>query len=198
MIDAIEIRTARGLDIFKEYFRTAEERAEKASLFAVNDAAEFGRVLASRYIRGEINFTAGYLASEGRLAIVKRATGTDLEAVVRGRDRPTMLSRFATTPKRFGRQARVPRIKVLAKGGTSSVKNSFFVPLNNGNIGLAVRLRPGQRIPGKNVMASTRSGLYILYGPSVGQVARSAFPEVSDRVGEKLQERFLHHFQRFE
>ena len=193
MIDPISTRDLRNLE---SYFRTLPEVAERASVFAVNDAADFGRTLASRFIRKELNFTAGYLLEDGRLQVIKRASGVDLEAVVRGRDRPTQLSRFATGQKKFGRPSRTPRVRVLAGKGATPVRNSFYVPLNNGNVGLAVRLHAGQRIPGKNVMANTRGGLYVLYGPSVGQAARSAFPGVVDEVSDRLQQRFVHHFER--
>lgn len=193
MIEPISTRDLRALE---SYFRDAPERAQRASVFAVNDAAEFGRTLSSSFIRKELNFTAGYLLEDGRLQVIKRAAGNNLEAIVRGRDRPTMLSRFASGSKKPGRPSRTPRVRVLAGKGASPVKNSFFVPLNNGNVGLAVRLRPGQRIPGKNIMANTRGGIYVLYGPSVGQAARSAFPGVVDEVSDRLQTRFVHHFER--
>ena len=41
------------------------------------------------------------------------------------------------------------------------------------NLGLAIRLRPGEKLQNKVAARRVEKGLYLLYGPSVDQVFRS-------------------------
>lgn len=201
----IEIAT-RSLDVLDEFFRTAEDKARLAAEFGVNDTAKFARALASKEIRGEVNFKANYLNEDGRLAVVKRAHGNDLEAVIRGRDRPTSLARFATSTPHFGAQKAGPRVRVSTGGGSKQIKNGFFMRLRRGNaqitaensnVGIAVRLKSGEKVRGKRSMVQVSKGLYLLYGPSVGQVFRTVAGDIVDTVSDKLQANFIRHFERF-
>lgn len=195
-----------GLKGFDDMVKRLGQSVDPASRIAINDGARFAVREGAKDISSELNLSQRYIMGgpAPRLAVRRFASDADLEAVVTGRDRPTSLSRFARTAVRFGKQRLSPTVKVSAQGGGQRIRGSFFVRLRRGvsmdgetfNVGLAVRLKPGQRIPGKNVMAKPgRSGFYLLYGPSVGQAYRTAsvrtVPAVSQRIGNTLARELL-------
>lgn len=193
-----------GLKAFDELLRQLGQSVEPSASDAINETAVFARRLGSQEIRQRINFTAKYIDG-GRLAITRRAKPADLEAVVTGRDRPTSLARFAQGSPRFGRQRTPPRVRVKASGGASPIRNGFWMRLRRGNavvsaenanIGLAIRLAEGERVKNKNEMVPIGRNLYLLYGPSVGQVYRTVAEKSSDEVSAQLANRFAHHLGR--
>lgn len=63
------------------------------------------------------------------------------------------------------------------------------------NVGLAIRLRPGERLANKTSARRVANGLYVLYGPSVDQVFRSndgtgvandLVPEIEDKLSKEF------------
>lgn len=174
---------------------------DRAARVAINDGARFAVRTGTKDITSQINLTQRYVSggSAPRLGVSRFASNADLEAVVTGRDRPTSLARFSRSAVRFGRQRLSPTVRVNKGAGGSRVRGSFFVKLRRGgnadgdnfNVGLAVRLKPGERIAGKNVMAKPgRSGFYLLYGPSVGQAFRSTAPRAADKVSDRVSNAF--------
>lgn len=206
---ALEIE-ARGLDEFIKLFEDFPQRANEAARLAVIETARFARRQGSKEIRDQVNFSRGYLGDEktGRLVIgyPKRADGT--EAVILGRDRPTSLARFAVGNTKPGRRksGNPVKVRVSSKGGTETLKRGFFIRLRQGkvlddenfNVGLAVRLAKGERLQNKRQAILIASGLYLLYGPSVGQVFSAVAEDIEPEVSEKLETEFLRQFDRLE
>lgn len=193
-----------GLAEFDKMLQALGAGVEPSAADAINDTVVFARRLGSQEIRKRINFKAKYIDG-GRLAITRRAKPSDLEAVVTGRDRPTSLARFAQGAPKFGRQRTPPRVRVKASGGASPIKGGFFMRLRRGNsvisaenanVGLAIRLKEGERVKNKNDMVPVGRNLYLLYGPSVGQVYRTVSENTSDEVAAQLANRFAHHLGR--
>lgn len=201
---SVEIAT-RGLEALQSFFDRAPEIAEQAARFAVTDTAAFARRESSKEIRAQVNFGRNYLAEDtGRLTVINKTFGGDPEAVIRGREEPTSLARFSTTPARFGSQGR-GGVRVNVGGSNKKMDRAFFVKLRKGNtaisdgshnVGLAIRLKKGEAVKNKTKMRSMGGGLYLLYGPSVAQVfddvALALAPELSDR----LEANFVRHFLR--
>ena len=193
-----------GLAEFDKMLQALGASVEPSAADAINDTVVFARRLGSQEIRKRINFKANYIDA-GRLAITRRAKPANLEAVVTGRDRPTSLARFSQGAPKFGRQRRPPRVRVKASGGASPIEGGFFMRLRRGNsvisaenanIGLAIRLKEGERVKNKNDMVPVGRNLYLLYGPSVGQVYRTVSEKTSDEVAAQLANRFAHHLGR--
>ena len=193
-----------GLAEFDKMLQALGAGVEPSAADAINDTVVFARRLGSQEIRKRINFKAKYIDG-GRLAVNRRAKPADLEAVVTGRDRPTSLARFAQGAPKFGRQRTPPRVRVKASGGASPIKGGFFMRLRRGNsvisaenanVGLAIRLKEGERVKNKNDMVPVGRNLYLLYGPSVGQVYRTVAENTSDEVAAQLANRFAHHLGR--
>lgn len=193
----------RGLAEFEKMIESIGAAVEPAAAVALNEAARYGRRVGSENIRREINFKAGYL--QGRLAVSKQAKPGDLEAVITGRDRPTSLARFGQGVPRFGAQRVPPRVRVKASGGARSIKKGFYMRLRRGsaavtaensNIGLAIRLKEGERVQNKNEMVPVGDGVYLLYGPSVGQVYRGVAERTAEDVGTQAAARYAHHLGR--
>lgn len=196
-IDAIGIRE------FERTLHALGQGVVPAAAYAINDTALFARRAGAKEIASEINLKPAYIDS--KLTVTQRASTTSLEAVVTGRDRPTSLARFAQGSPRFGKQRQAPKVRVKASGGASPIRNGFYMRLKRGNsiisaennnIGLAIRLKEGERISNKNQMVPIGSGVYLLYGPSVAQAYRSAAQETSEAVAENLAARFTHHLAR--
>jgi len=92
----------------------------------------------------------------------------------------------------------------VAPGRARYMKRAFFLRLPQGstltdtqfNLGLAIRLRPGERIENKHTAVRFAKGLYLLYGPSVDQVFRSkdgsgAATDRAPVLAERLEQEFL-------
>jgi hypothetical protein len=151
----------------------------------------------------QIAFPGGYLNRE-RLGITKRATDDDLNVVVTARFRPTSLARFAPGQTIEGsRRSRSVRVRVK-RGRSTRISGAFLVRLNRGgdmadgfNLGLAIRLKPGERLRGKRQQAvRLAENLYLLYGPSVDQVFRTVSGEESEAVLDDLAVEFRRQFVR--
>lgn len=161
-------------------------------------------------IRGEIYrevaFPQGYL-DDKRLYISQPATPSRLEVTITGRDRPTSLARFTppgTPVSRGNQQHGTTGLTVTVKPGqTRFIPGSFLVGLKYGNVGFAIRLRPGQRIAGVRkqpfVLFKNKQGepvVYLLYGPSVDEVVTDASLKVEPEVTSAIDAEFTRQFAR--
>jgi hypothetical protein len=175
-----------GLDALKD-IEGLDARILRNGARAINTTADYGRTASARRILAEVNFPASYLnPSEGRLAVTKRAAGTSLSAIIKGRDRPTSLARFVRGSKRPFK----PGVSVEVKPGRATfLKRAFIFPLRNGNLGLAVRTKNGPPAKAYKPKPLGR-GLWLLYGPSVDQVFKSVRDEVAPDLGQRLEDEF--------
>ncbi len=169
---------------------TVPTKIRQFAVRSINTTARRFRTESSRRIRQQVAFPARYLDSraDGNLRITRNATADAMQAVIQGRFRPTSLARFVKGPRTGGRRA--PTVEV-APGNRQKMNRAFLMNLRSGNVGLAVRLRPGERIENKRKMVQIDSGLYLLYGPSVDQVFREVSEEVSDEAAAFLEKEFL-------
>lgn len=179
------------------------DKGNRAAARALNAGAQFAVREGARDISSELNLTQQYVTSGGRLGVSRRASQSDLEAAVTGRDRPTSLARFSRSSQTFGRQRLSPTVSVKRGAPGRRIPGSFFMRLRRGNsgelgnVGLAVRLKDGETLPGKNVQPKTsKSGLAMLYGPSVGQAFRSAAPRAAGATAERVTQAFLREINR--
>lgn len=157
---------------------------------AINRTVDRARTRSDREMRKQIAFPARYLSS--RLTVSKKASGRNLQAVITGRDRPTSLARFAKNKDIAAARRRGSVSVTVSPGQTRTMKGAFLMQLRGGNLGLAVRLKPGESLRNKRKMASAGKGLYILYGPSVDQVFRSVADEyAAPDAAEFLEREFL-------
>ena len=162
---------------------------------AINTTTRKSRTLASRRIREQVAFSASYLSDDaGRLSITKYASETDLESHIRGRFRPTSLARFTTGAAGKG------GVRVRIKPGRSeTLGRAFFMRLRAGNsdietrsnLGLAVRLKPGEQMHNKRRMMQVSGNLYLLYGPSVDQVFATVAEDMAPETADSLEAEFL-------
>jgi len=173
-------------------------RIVDAARKAVNKTLKFARADAARAIRQQVNLPARYLSgANGRLTITQYAQGRHLEGVVTGRHRATSLARFAKgTPQSTRRRGGVSL--EVKPGSPKFMERAFLIRLRAGksgldtksNLGLAIRLRPGETIRNKNVQLVKWKGLALLYGPSVDQVFDDVAQEDGPTYVEKLEDEF--------
>ena len=161
---------------------------------AINRTTAEARTSGARKIMSRINFPPGYLnPAAKRLFVSRKATRTDLESVITARSRPTSLARFVTQRNPDGKTG----VKLqVERGRTSSIKRAFLIKLPSGsgpidtkyNMGLAIRLKKGERLENKTHVRALSKGLYVLYGPSVDQVflARTG-PNADKGVATELE-----------
>lgn len=194
-----EIASLVGLE---EFLEDAPDRTRKAASLALNDVLK-GSGLATyrKAIRAEVDFPAGYLEDPDRFGVDQRATPDNLVASLVARQRPTSLARFATGGA-VGSKGGIS-VKVAKEGGGGFFKRGFLVrlragtSLDGGNIGLAVRLAPGQQLNKKDTsrMVHLESNVVLLYGPSIDQVldnsvADANTPEVIDQIATEFFRQF--------
>lgn len=170
----------------------------RAARQTVNKTLERTRSRSAKEIRRQVAFPAGYLSgNSGRLAITGRPSGRDLTGEITGRHRPTSLARFAKGSPESTRQAR--GVSVTVKPGSPQfMPKAFLIRLRAGsagidtqsNMGLAIRLAPGESVRNKRVQMKQWRGLYLLYGPSVDQVfddvAEAEVPFIEDFMEDEF------------
>lgn len=188
-----------GLEQLSDIGKLPEDILRKARQ-AINTTARRTRAESARQIRQQVNFPARYLSDgqNGRLAVSQYAKGTTLEAKIAGRERPTSLARFARgTPESSRRQGGV---NVGVKPGSSRwMGKAFLLRLPQGstltdtqyNLGLAIRLKPGESVQNKKFMVRLGGGLYLLYGPSVNQVFREVAEDAAPDAADFLEREFV-------
>ena len=173
----------------------------RAAAIAVNRIARDGRALAAREIRDQVNLPAKYLTpAGGRLTVIQRATAANPTSVIRGRGRPTSLAQYVQgNPK-----PSVPGVYLeVAPGRVRFMSRAFLIRLRSGgeltdtkfNMGLAIRLRKGERLSNKTNFTKTKDGLYLMYGPSVDQVflsndGKGVAAEIAPDLVGRLQREF--------
>jgi hypothetical protein len=191
MIDPL---VTRGFDKFERMLRNAGSIGDQAASMALNETAQYARRITSAEIRKEIALRQGSISA--RIRVRRTASPNDLEAIVSAEDRATSLANYSNSPRQFGRQKRSPRVKVLSGGANQPMRGAFWIRLRGNNVGIAVRLKAGERVRNKNKMSSVGRGVYLLYGPSIGQAfgsqARKMIPQISDYA----ETRVAHHLER--
>lgn len=188
---------ATALKDVQRFFEELPEVAEQAAVLAINDTTEReGRVLLKRQMLKEVAFPSGYLDGEN-LAVGKRAVRGRLEGSIVGRDRPTSLARFAVGQDTRNTKGGVPLRVTVNPGRTETLKRAFIVNLNQGRSrGLAVRLKPGERLRGSRAAVELAPDVWLLYGPSVDQVLRGVADDRVDDILDIVAQKFLRQFGR--
>lgn len=172
---AVVIEGMKNIEDLSQY----GEKALINQVRAANTAVARGRTLAARIMGEEINFPRGYLDPGGKkLFVAKQATRNDPQAIIRATGRPTSLARYVESGE-VNKKGVVLRVD---PNKSSSIKSAFLIRLPAGkapidtksNLGLAIRLKPGEKITNKRQMIQLARGLYLLYGPAVDQVFMAA------------------------
>lgn len=193
-VDGLEVDLLKGLD---------SDTRRLAAVRAINKIARDARSEAARLIRQEVNLPAAYVSpNQKRLWVSKQATRGNLEARIEAQGRSTSLAQFVRGAPKPGK----PGLYVeVAPGKARFMKRAFLIKLPQGsspitdtkfNLGLAIRLRPGEALKNKISAKRVEKGLYVLYGPSVNQVFRAndgdgIANEMSPGVAGKLESEFL-------
>lgn len=191
------------LEDLADYFRTASEVAAPAMRMAINDVAtRGGMALIRQEMTDQVAFPSGYLSGD-RIGVTKRATNANLEATITGRKRATSLARFSSSKavnQRGGVSVRV------SKGRTTYIRQAWLVRLKKGasldednyNIGLAIRVNPGEKISKNTLHRSwlVKDQVALLYGPSVDQVFAEVSGDVADPIGDMVADEFFRQFAR--
>ncbi|QJI52238.1 hypothetical protein [Cronobacter phage JC01] len=189
------------------YLETVPELAKRAMRLAINGTAKGkGMTAIKRQMLDEVAFPSGYLNAD-RLRVTRLASDNNLEATITGRKRATSLARFVTgnpvvgSDKGGGVSVRVQR------GRTTYLKQAFLVRLKRGaslsednyNLGLAVRLKPGESLTNKRTQHQAwlvPNKVALLYGPSVDQVFSGVIEELRPVIGQEVASEFHRQFAR--
>lgn len=170
---------------------------------SINTVVERGRTMAARRIRDELNVPASYVAPGGkRLWVSQQATKNNLEGRIQARTRATSLARFVKGQTQLKKEGVTVEVQ---PGKARFLKRAFLVRLRAGagsldtksNLGLAVRLKPGESLRNKYSSRRLDRGLYLLYGPSVDQIFRARDGSgVAEDISPDLATRLSQEFQR--
>lgn len=203
--------TANGIPAFEHMLNSIPTITRTAMSRALNDTARDVLPVIKKQIYAEVSFPTGYLDKPDRLAIAQYATETSLVARIEARDRATSLARFAmpgTPVARKGLNLRKPGgVTIVIKPGTSrTFPNAYLAELNSGNVGFAIRLKPGsdsvhgvQRYKPVELFSnqSAKSGggrVFLLYGPSVDQVFQDVRVTLEPQIEAMLTNEFWRQF----
>lgn len=192
--------TAEALPRIIEYFEKAADATPAAARMALNKiVAGTGRTRVKRGMEAQVAWPKGYL-NDRRLSVGRRATNEDLAASLVARQRPTSLARFDPSRAPGKRGATV----IVKPGRARPIDGAFFIRLRRGdeltednfNLGLAIRLKPGERVLGRRSNFNADSTLQLLYGPSPDQVMQDVALEESPEILEDVETEFLRNFAR--
>lgn len=199
---------ALGIQNYARYLAEFPEKVPQAASMALNQTAQRkGLPLAREKMLEQVAFPTGYLYPP-RFQVDKKASPGSLLASLRGAFTPTPLARFAgtqrarfVTARKHGRGVPRPKVRVEIKPGRIvTLPRAFLLTLKNGNIGLGVRLQPGEvlhnSIGAKFIPSGPLAGVYLLYGPSVDQVFRTVAADISGPLLVELESEFLRQFIR--
>lgn len=196
-----------GLDAMRDYIASFPKRTPRAARLAINTViSRKGMKLLQDEMYDQVAFPKNYLKGD-RLFVRKFARETDLTGIILGRKRATSLARFAAPGTPIGSQARAGVRVMVNRGSSVTLRNAWLVRLRRGasltednfNVGLAIRLREGERIAGK---FSTHSSwlvpgqVALLYGPSVNQVFDDVAEEQGPQVLNMVSDEFFRQFDR--
>jgi hypothetical protein len=197
-----------ALGTVADYFEGFPVASAKAARLAINQVAQRQALRdARRAMYDEVNFPSGYL-NDDRLYVKRFATEANLEAIIVGRKRATSLARFADSATPLGSAMRAGvRVKVKTKGGGEHLKKAWLVRLRRGasktednfNLGLAVRVKSGEKIVGKYTEHTSwlvPGQVALLYGPSVDQVFRSVAEDLAPQILDAVSAEFHRQFAR--
>lgn len=199
--------TIEGLRDAEIYFRTFPEKAAQAAQLAINDTLRrAGMKLIQQEMYSQVNFPKGYLQGD-RLQVSQFATQRNLEGAILARKRATSLARFVAPGTPIGSKAQTGLTVRVGSGGGTRLRAAWLVRLKAGksltedkyNVGLAVRVKPGDRIGSKH--SEHKSWLIpgrvaLLYGPSVDQVFRSVSEDVAQPILDLVSEEFFRQLNR--
>lgn len=182
-------------------FQKLPDYADRAASLAINTVAtRSGLTLLRRDILEDIAFPRDYLTTD-RLGVTKKANVNDLEAVITARKRPTSLARFVQPGTPLGSRARIGiRVKVSkSSSGKTFGKYAWLTQLRNGNIGLALALKPGETLDNRYGEPAwlVPGRVALLYGPSVDQVFRHVSEDDAPQIGRMTSDEFLRQLGRF-
>lgn len=167
---------------------------------AINKVARDQRVEAARRIRDQVNLPSRSLGpSAGNLTVAQKATRSKLEARIRARGRPTSLARFSR-----GQPGKAGTTVEVKPGQARFMRRAFLIRLPQGstitetrfNLGLAIRLRPGEKLNNKIRQVQLAKNLVLLYGPSIQQVfldnqERGVARDIEEPTADKLEAEIL-------
>ena len=195
-----------GVKEFQQFAKLFPQTTDRALRDAINGGADFAFASASREIRKQVNFPQSYLGSAkagNRLKISRRATETSPVAIISARKRATSLARFVMDRKLTEQKG----VRVAVKPGAAKrMTPAFLIRLRKGasltedefNLGLAIRLKPGQTLIGKKKPISGRDpNLFLLYGPSVDQVFSTVRDDITPEVDRFIGAEFFRQFARY-
>lgn len=182
-----------GLSLQLRNLEGAPEEIRRAASIAINTAARRTRTASTKEIRRQVAFPAQRLNEN--LTVSQFSRPDRLEAIINGRGRPTSLARFARNTPSRGKPVRL----TVKPGRSTVVGGAFLIPLRSGrasietrsNLGLAIRLKDGERLRNKKTFKSLGNGLYLLFGPSVDQVFNDVAAEQVIPAGDILEQEFL-------
>lgn len=187
----------QAIENAEQYFERAPQVSKAAARMALNKVVGgTGRTRVKKGIEAQVAFPAGYI-DDRRLHMGSKATDENLRASLVGRQRPTSLARFDPNRAAGKRGATV----IVNPGQPRQIDRAFFVNLRAGdselgNLGLAIRLKPGERVTGRRQQFSGDSTLALLYGPSVDQVMLDVAAEESPVILEDVETEFFRNFTR--
>lgn len=197
-----------GLDAAADYFQLMPERTAKAARLAINTVINrSGMRLIQDEMYADVNFPKNYLKGD-RLAVTELATENKLVGAIKARKRATSLARFAAPGTPLGSRAGA-QVRVMVNAGQGvTLRNAWLVRLRKGasltednyNIGLAVRLHPGEKLNKKTAHHSwlVPDQVALLYGPSVDQVFKDVAEETGPRILDLTSAEFFRQFERLQ
>lgn len=189
-----------------QYLDAFPKNTRTAARIALNGVAEGeGLAVYRKGINEQIDYPDGYLNTD-RLGVTTKAQDDKLAVTISGRQRATSLARFARGQTVQSTRRKGVDVRVKRGGAAQHIDRAWLVKLNRGssssrdnfNVGLAIRLEPGERLRNKREVRSVQldQNVYLLYGPSVDQVFRDVMVTETAPVLEKIGKEFFRQFFR--
>lgn len=186
--------------------RNKADKIDLVTSNSLNKTATYAKDLSAAEIRRNVNLSEGYL--RGKIRTVKRASPSDLVAVIRSSTRATLLTRYPYRVTSTGVD-----VSINKSGGFVTINSAFVVKSlkNSGAKGIAVRNQIAAQIFEQNLARSRKvtsamrakvvklkirakenpKGIYVLNSRSINQLFTSVREDIRPRYLRFLSTQFI-------
>lgn len=175
-------QSLEGLAEVRQRLAALGEKAPRVMAMVINRGADRARTRGVSAIAAQVKLQKSYIRD--LLAVSKKASKADPDAVITGRKRPTLLFRYGavqrTVPARNGKR-RKAGVSVNVKRKSAPAEGKWFIVHRLKNSGASAVISRFRRSSG---VGNRWDGLKVLYGPSVDQLWRDVRDDVAPEVME--------------
>lgn len=183
-----------GVDLVSKKLQGTSAKINSAASNAINRAATQGRTDGVNAIVDKYTLDKNYVSA--RIAVVSRASPTNLNAVIQSATRATLLDRFQSATVSGGVKVRVRR-----SGGNKTINGAFRVKNLKGSLTTGIAMTNanaaryyadvGLSVLAAKVKSKPEKGIHVLHSMSINQIFNTIRLDIEPNLRGFLQRTFM-------